>query len=195
VTFGIAPASRGVLLVLSLAAVAADASSKARADARNRLAATAPVTLPAPVTLDRSGGGRMTLPGSSDHVVLVHFFATWCEPCRPELASLERLRAEGERAGLTIVVVSVAEPEGRLRRFFAEHPVGFPVLMDPDRRASRAWSIEALPSTVVLDRRGRPRLSVRGDLDWQRADVRAALDDVVAETGPAAEDKKRASEP
>ena len=129
------------------------------------------------------GGGNE---GAEAHgrVRLVHFFATWCEPCRPELASLDALRADRSGAGRDIRAFSVAEPEMRLRRYFAENPTQLTILLDQDRAASRAWEVEAVPTSIVVDRAGRTRLAVRGALDWSRPDVRAALDAVLAEDAP-----------
>lgn len=181
---GIAPAWRGVLILLPILAWAACAPATASGD--NHLVAFAGAEPPA-LVLDRLDRERMGTGDAPGRVVLVHFFATWCEPCRPELASLDRLRMEAGPRGLDVLAISVAEVETRLRRFFAENPVGFPILLDRDRAATRAWAIDALPSTVVLDRAGRARLAVRGDLDWQRPDVRAALDELLAEGGPPTE--------
>lgn len=180
--YGFAPAWRGALHVLTvIPALALCLAGPLAASPDNRLAPLAGA-MPPSITLDRLGGGRSSA-GSPGRIVLVHFFATWCEPCRPELASLDRLRRESGKRGLDIVAISVAEVEARLDRFFAENPVGFPILLDRDRAASRAWAIDALPSTIVLDRAGEPRLAVRGDLDWQRDDVRAVLDTLLAESG------------
>lgn len=181
VTIGSAPAWRGVLTSLVLCAVLlALGGGVVAASNDNRLQAFAGAA-PPPLVLDRLAGDRGGTREKLGRVVLVHFFATWCEPCRPELASLDRLSAESAPRGLDILAISVAEVEARLSRFFSENPVGFPILMDRDRSATRAWAIDALPSTVVLDRAGTPRLFVRGDLDWQRQDVRAALDALLAE--------------
>jgi peroxiredoxin len=104
-------------------------------------------------------------------VVLVHFFATWCEPCRAEMASLRELQSRLEGRPLAIVPISVAEANGAVRRFFASDPVPFPILLDHDRSVARAWNIETLPSTVVLDARLKPRFMAEGDVDWTRPDV------------------------
>lgn len=175
-----APALRGFLTILG-AVLSSVSAVPTRADDARSLSAIVRDAAPA-LAIDRLDGSRLRLEDGHGRVRLVHFFATWCEPCRPELASLDALRADRSGDGLDILAISVAEPEMRLRRYFAENPTGLMVLLDRDRAASRAWGIEALPSSIVVDREGRSRLAVRGDLDWGRPDVRAALDAMLAET-------------
>ena len=98
--------------------------------------------------------------------VLLHFFATWCAPCRPEIEALNRLASAIADGKLAIVSVSVAEPELRVRRFFEASPARFPVLLDADRAASRAWRVDSLPTTFLLDSGLRPRLVTETDLAW-----------------------------
>lgn len=112
-------------------------------------------------------------------VVLVHFFATWCEPCRAEMASLKQLQSRLESEPFAIVPISVAEADGSVRRFFAGDSLPFAVLLDRDRAVARAWNIHTLPSTVVLDRNLRPRLVAEGDVDWARPDVMKILADLI----------------
>ncbi len=112
-------------------------------------------------------------------VVLVHFFATWCEPCREELASLNALVAR--RSGdVSVLALNVAEVPARVRRFLETTAVDFPVLLDTDRAVTKAWGVSILPTTFILDRSLVRRLWVEGDLDWTRTDVLAALDEVGA---------------
>ncbi|MBN9081831.1 MAG: hypothetical protein BGP04_10165 [Rhizobiales bacterium 62-17] len=103
--------------------------------------------------------------------VLVHFFATWCEPCRVELPALQRLT---ERAGtLRVLTISVAEPEARVRTFLDKMPLTFPVLLDRDRSVARSWKVSALPTTYILDVNLQPRLFVESDYSWDQVDVPA----------------------
>jgi peroxiredoxin len=114
-------------------------------------------------------------------VVLLHFFATWCEPCRAEMASLRALQSRLAGATLAIVPISVAEADGAVRRFFAGESLPFAILLDRDRAVARAWNIQTLPSTVVLDRALKPRFIAEGDVDWARPDVTKVLADLLME--------------
>jgi hypothetical protein len=76
------------------------------------------------------------------------------------------------------LAVNVAEVPARVRRFLDAAPVRFPVLLDTDRAVTKAWGVGILPTTFVLDRALVPRLFVEGDVDWTRADILAALEQV-----------------
>ena len=114
-------------------------------------------------------------------VVLVHFFATWCEPCRAEIASLRELQSRLDGRPFAIVPISVAEADGAVRRFFAGDPLPFAILLDRDRSVTRAWNIHTLPSTVVLDAGLKPRFIAEGDVDWTRLDVVNMLAELLAQ--------------
>jgi thiol-disulfide isomerase/thioredoxin len=103
--------------------------------------------------------------------VLVHFFATWCEPCREELPALNRLAA---RAGgnVTVLAIAVADADSSVQRFFATTPVDFPILLDRDRAVARAWNVTTLPTTFVLDAGLRPRFVVETDYAWDSLDLK-----------------------
>lgn len=152
----------------SSAAASADAAApKATLEP---FAAELPPLAPLPV-LDAGPLDPATLAGK---VVLVHFFATWCEPCREELPALARLAADHPTA-LAIVAVDVGEVDVRVRRFLAGQPLPFPVTLDRDRAFTKAWGISALPNTIVLDPTLRPRLRATGDVAWDTSAPRAAL--------------------
>jgi peroxiredoxin len=113
------------------------------------------------------------------NVVLLHFFATWCEPCVREITSLQRLTELVRDKPLKIVAVDVAEVDLRVRAFFEKLPVGFPVLLDRDRAVTKAWKVSALPSTYVLAPDLTPRLFVEGDLDWSRLEVLTTIETLI----------------
>ena len=116
--------------------------------------------------LDDLPGTPHDLGETKANVVLVHFFATWCEPCREELPALQRLIERSGASDLAVLVVSVGEPDDRVRRFFASMQLSFPVLLDRERQVAKAWRVETLPTTFVLNRELEPRLMVEGEFAW-----------------------------
>lgn len=135
----------------------------------------APRLLPAPqdpkpaFTLEDADRNAIALNDLRGRIVVVHFFATWCEPCRVELPALRRL---AERDGaLRVLAISVAEPEARVRAFLEKMPLNFPVVIDRDHSVSKSWAVSALPTTYILDRELRPRLFVEQDYPWDQIDV------------------------
>jgi thiol-disulfide isomerase/thioredoxin len=105
-------------------------------------------------------------------VVLVNFWATWCVPCRDEMPSIERLRSALEGRPFAVLAVNLAEPEDRIRKFLDAVPLGFPVLLDRDARATRAWQARALPTTYIVAPDGTVRYRHLGELDWSKPEVR-----------------------
>jgi peroxiredoxin len=105
--------------------------------------------------------------------VLVHFFATWCEPCREELPALNRF-LERSASNASVVAISVAEVDPRVKRFFEAMPVNFPVLLDRDRAIAKSWKISTLPTTYVLDANMKPVLVVEADFAWDTVELEPA---------------------
>ena len=129
-----------------------------------------------PFLLDDLHGDRRNLQAFAGKVLLVHFFATWCEPCVSEMASLQRLATTTRGKPLAILAVDVAEVDLRVRAFFEKQPVDFTVLLDRDRAVSKSWDVTALPTTFVLDADLAPKLFIEGDLDWSSPKVLAAIE-------------------
>lgn len=132
------------------------------------------------------GKGPLALADQRGKIVLLHFFATYCEPCRPEMASLNRFLKQNAGKPFAVFAVDVGEIDLRVRAFFEKEPVDFPIVLDRDRKVSKAWGIYALPTTIVLDEKLQPRLIVEGDLDWSHPEVLQKLEALLpARTHPA----------
>jgi len=108
-------------------------------------------------------------------VVLVNFWATWCEPCRAEMPSFERLRASLESQRVAVLAVNLAEPEARIRRFLDTMPLRYPILLDRDGTTARAWQARVLPATYVIAPDGKIRYRHLGELDWSSPEVRELI--------------------
>jgi transglutaminase-like putative cysteine protease/thiol-disulfide isomerase/thioredoxin len=107
--------------------------------------------------------------------VIINFWASWCEPCREEMPSLQRLARRQPPQGLAVATVAVADQRTTLDRFLAENAVQLPVVDDREQSISRAWGARVLPTTVILDRRHRIRLRAQGTIDWDSPAVEKQL--------------------
>ena len=130
-------------------------------------------------TLD---GSTRRLEDYRGRVVLVNFWATWCEPCREEMPSIERLRRSIDARRFAVLAVNVGEGQRAAATFVEKMGLGgFNVLLDRDIKTSRAWGARVLPATFIVDPAGKVRYSYYGALDWSRPDVRARIQDLIVE--------------
>jgi thiol-disulfide isomerase/thioredoxin len=134
-----------------------------------------------PLALADLAGRRAELAALRGQVVLVNFWATWCPPCVEEIPSLDRLQAQLASRGFTVLAVDVGEDAATVSRFLADKPVRFPVLLDPEGEAFKAWKAYAFPTSVVLDRHHRARYAVYGAFAWDGPEVIAKIDRLLEE--------------
>jgi thiol-disulfide isomerase/thioredoxin len=112
-------------------------------------------------------------------VVVINFWATWCEPCREEMPSLQRLADAMAGRDFVLLSVDMAEGEPRVKAFLQQTPVRFPVLLDRDGAVSRAWKVKLLPTTLVIDPAQRIRHAAYGDLAWDAPAVKSLIEQLL----------------
>jgi peroxiredoxin len=113
------------------------------------------VGAPAPdLTLETPDGERYSLSLARGQVVVLNFWATWCEPCRTEMPMLQARYEQDRERGLLILGVDFDEPAEEVQAFGVELGITFPLLLDPGAEAQRLYRIRGYPSTFVIDRDG-----------------------------------------
>jgi thiol-disulfide isomerase/thioredoxin len=123
------------------------------------------------LTLSDHRGTNHTLAAYRNQVVLVNFWATWCEPCREEMPALQALQQKLGKERLVVLTVNYGESAEKVQQFVREVPIDLPVLLDRDMEAAKAWQVRVLPTSFVLGQDGQIRYSVVGLLDWGDAQV------------------------
>lgn len=113
-------------------------------------------------------------------VVVLNYWASWCAPCVDELPVLNGL-AESGQDRLAVISVNFKESRAAIERFTAAHPVRYPVLQDKTGEHFKKWSTGVMPTTVLIDRHGRARWRVVGQLDESDPRFRQALNKLLSE--------------
>lgn len=138
--------------------------------------ATPTAGTPAPaLTAPRLDGAPFDLAAQRGKLVLIDFWASWCEPCRRELPALEALHREHASAGLVVVGVSVDEQQADAEAFLRQVQLSFPVVFDADRAIGRAWSPPKMPSVYLIERDGTIARVFAGEAPGQLDELRAEV--------------------
>jgi peroxiredoxin len=118
---------------------------------------------PAPeFTLTALSGQPGGLSQYKGQVVMVNFWATWCGPCQQEMPLLDQMYKKYKPAGFTLIGVNVDKEAPAVKELLARKPVSFPVLLDPANAVSKAYHVDEMPSSVIIDRKGEIRYVHRG---------------------------------
>jgi peroxiredoxin len=118
---------------------------------------------PAPAfTLTTLEGQPSGLSQYKGQVVMVNFWATWCGPCQQEMPLLDQMYKKYKPAGFTLIGVNVDKEAPAVKALLTRKPVSFPVLLDPANSVSKAYHVDEMPSSVIIDRKGVIRYVHRG---------------------------------
>lgn len=132
------------------------------------------------LNLSDVNGAAWSLAQHKGKVILVNFWATWCEPCRAEMPSMQALADKFGAEKLLVVGVNYQENEMRIQRFLANLPVvKFTILLDRDGEAARAWTRRIFPTSVLVGPDGRARSVIVGEFDWAGADAEKMVRDLL----------------
>jgi thiol-disulfide isomerase/thioredoxin len=107
-------------------------------------------------------------------VVLLDFWATWCEPCRESLPFYADLQRELGPQGLTIAAVSIDADDDPVRDYF-KMPPAFLVLRDPDSSIAERLGVSIMPTSFLIDRSGVTREKMQGFKPEERESIRARV--------------------
>lgn len=132
-------------------------------------------------TLKAKQGGNFRLSEHRGEVLFINFWASWCGPCRQEMPLLEELHQRYESAGFKVIGITIDEDTSEADALLAKIPVSFPVLYDPKSDISRLFDVDAMPTSVVIDRNGNMRYLHRGYKPGYEDEYRAQIRELIRE--------------
>lgn len=99
-------------------------------------------------------GKKYTPSDLKDKVVLLHFWATWCQPCAKELPALQKLYKSLDPDNILLITLSVDKDKGALDRFFTNVFQGkwpeFPIVLDSEKKIANMFNNEKVPETFIV---------------------------------------------
>jgi len=126
------------------------------------VSASAPSGVAPGFTLPSRAGDNVSLEQLKGKVVMLNFWASWCGPCRTEMPLLEQMHKRYSSLGFSLIGVNVEANTADAERWLKDTPVSFPVLFDRESKVSKMYDVNAMPSTVFIDRKGNIRYLHRG---------------------------------
>ncbi len=115
-------------------------------------------------------GNSHNIDSYTGKVLMVQFWATYCTPCRTEMPSMNKLAKKlGNR--FKILAVNMGEPTDEVQKFVDEVKPDFTMLLDPAGRSIQEWRVFAVPSTFIIDGRGKIRYTLYGPAKWDTEEM------------------------
>ena len=118
---------------------------------------------PAPdFVLKSQSGKNIRLSEERGNVILLNFWASWCGPCRKEIPMLNTLHQQFEKLGFKVIGVNIDKRKKPAEKMMQDFQIAYPVLFDGQQKTSELYGVDAMPSTVIIDRDGIVRGIHRG---------------------------------
>jgi peroxiredoxin len=126
-------------------------------------------------------GRTASLASLQGKVVILNFWATWCQECRPEMPMFERLHRELLAHGLSVIGINAREGTVAIRRYAKELDLTFPLVVDPKGAINSAYGVVGLPTTFLIGSDGQAVARGIGPRDWENASARTLIQALLAE--------------
>jgi len=125
-----------------------------------------PAGIPVEFELNDADGGPHKLSDFRGKIVFLNFWTTWCPTCRIEMPSMEKLHQQFKNTDFAMVTINLQEPGSRVKEFFKEFKLTFTALMDTRGEVGVMFSINQIPTTYILDKKGRIIGKALGPREW-----------------------------
>ena len=136
-------------------------------------------------TLPSLTGEPVQLSTLRGRIVVMEFWATWCETCRVTLPSLETFSRRYQDKGVTVLLIDYQESASEVRRW-AGRRFTAPMLLDLDGRVTAQYRVRGTPTLFVMDRAGRLAVQHEGYEGGLEPALAQVLDSLLAESAPGA---------
>jgi len=113
-------------------------------------------------------GRSVTISNKNSQVTVINFWATWCPPCREEMPELNSFAEQ--RRSIAFYAVNIQESPDKVAAFMKQNKYNMTVLLDKDGAVARLYRVNAIPTTIVIDRKGIIRYRKSGTVTLKELD-------------------------
>ena len=140
-------------------------------------------TLAPDFTLPDLNGINHTLSNYKDKIVFLNIWATWCQPCKDEMPSMEKLHQRFKDKDFVMLAVSI-DKDGKkaVEPFMKEYKLTFPALLDSAGTTSKLYETTGVPETFIIDKKGIVIHKVIGPRDWSVDSIFGVFEKIISDT-------------
>lgn len=107
----------------------------------------------------KPSGKAVTLANYTGKALFLHFWATWCPPCKVELPHLEKLaqkiESKGANSGINFLAICISDSQKSLSAFMKENGYTFPCGLDAAGIIARKYGVQGVPTSILISPDGR----------------------------------------
>lgn len=130
--------------------------------------------------LEDLNGKKVHLKKYRGQIVFLNFWATWCGPCKEEMPSMEALYQKFRERGFVFLTISVDyEKKKKVKEFIDKHHYTFPVLIDSKCLTLDLYGVKGIPTTILIDKKGRMVGRAVGPKDWKGPEIVNILNQLI----------------
>ncbi len=139
----------------------------------NNLTTISPVRKAPSLKLKNLDDEIVDLKSLKGKVILVNFWATWCPPCRAEIPSLYRMYKQLKDKNVVVLGVDIGEDTGTVFSYInnLEPSPDYPILFDTDMSAMRRWGVRGIPTTFIINKKGKIVYKAIGGRDFDSKEL------------------------
>lgn len=123
--------------------------------------------------------GELSLSQFEGKIVLLNFWASWCDACRDEARDLVQLARES-LGDYVVVGIGIQDTRENLEEFARKYGLGFPLGRDPEGDTAIAYGVTGIPETFMIDRKGVIRYRWRGPIVYTQ--VKKILEEILKDS-------------
>ena len=103
------------------------------------------------------------------NLVILNFWATWCEPCKEEMPSLDKLQVSSEFDKIEIFAINIGkENQNKVNKFFTNFNIkNFDPYFDPPTTLAKKFSLRGIPTTILINKKGQEFARVIGSINFE----------------------------